>query len=208
MNFQSIEVMARNEKLNKRMKEERKQKILSSATKLFAINGLAATKISDIAKSCGMSQGLLYHYYNSKEEIFTEIISYAFTNLNLAVKSLEKMKLSSAEKIKLALTNLLDGIKNNEETGYYHLLIAQATASESIPEESKKIINSMSDEPYKAIARILRKGQKEKSIIDFDAKELSVVFWNTIKGLAIYKASHQQNAKMPKPEILFNLFLR
>ncbi len=42
--------MVRNQETNQKMKEERRELILAGALELFAINGLAATKISDIAK--------------------------------------------------------------------------------------------------------------------------------------------------------------
>ncbi len=49
--------MARSEKVNQQMKEERKGRIQKEALKLFAIQGLSATKISHISKAAGMSQG-------------------------------------------------------------------------------------------------------------------------------------------------------
>ena len=70
--------MGRGAKFNERVKEERRQRILETAVKLFAVNGLAATKISRIASDSGMSQGLMYHYYRSKEEIYVALIRHAF----------------------------------------------------------------------------------------------------------------------------------
>ena len=66
--------MARNAEHNQKMRDERREKILYHALRLFAAKGLYATKITDIAAECRMSQGLLYHYFRSKEEIFTELI--------------------------------------------------------------------------------------------------------------------------------------
>ena len=61
--------MARNKDLNQKMKDERREQILSNALILFAAKGLSATKITDISAASGISQGLLYHYFESKEEI-------------------------------------------------------------------------------------------------------------------------------------------
>ncbi|RYD06539.1 hypothetical protein N752_04215 [Desulforamulus aquiferis] len=132
--------MARNKELNQRMKDERREQILSKALMLYATKGLAATKITDISKAAGISQGLLYHYFKSKEEIFVELIGIAFARMNEACRWLERQTLSPKEKIELAIRELLKLLDQNEDAARYHLLIAQATASDSIPEEAKAII--------------------------------------------------------------------
>lgn len=50
--------------------DTRKQEILSGALKVFSEKGYDKTTISDIAKELGISQGLCYRYYSSKEEIY------------------------------------------------------------------------------------------------------------------------------------------
>ena len=53
------------------------------AAALFAERGLGATKITDIAEAAGISQGLLYHYYPSKEAIYVELIRAALVREEL-----------------------------------------------------------------------------------------------------------------------------
>lgn len=199
--------MPRNKELNEKMKDERRVTIRSQALRLFATRGLAATKITDIAKAAGMAQGLLYHYYSSKDDIFVELIEHAFDRMNVAVLALEKLEVPPQEKIKLALDNLLHGLDEHEDTGFYHLLIAQATASETIPEEAKKIIRQKNSVPYKVMARIIARGQEEGTIKKFDPDELAMVFWTSVKGLAIHKATHGAAFKTPSSEILLNMFV-
>jgi TetR/AcrR family transcriptional regulator len=38
-----------------------------------------------------MSQGLFYHYFTSKEEIFVEIVRHAFDRMNTAARELERL---------------------------------------------------------------------------------------------------------------------
>ncbi len=51
------------------IREESRQKILEAALHLFAQQGYAATSISSIATKAGISKGLIYNYFDSKEEI-------------------------------------------------------------------------------------------------------------------------------------------
>lgn len=198
--------MARNKDLNQKMKDERREQILSKALMLYAKKGLSATKITDISSASGISQGLIYHYYRSKEEIFVELIRRAFARLNEACHWLENQSLSAKEKIEFAIKEMLSLMEENEDAARYHLLIAQATASEAIPDAAKDIIKKENKIPYEVIARIIIEGQKDGSIKKFDAKELALVFWTSINGLAIYKAVHGDNFKAPDVKILTSMF--
>ncbi len=199
--------MGRNKELNQKTKDERREQILSGALRLFATRGLAATKISDIASAAEMSQGLLYHYYRSKEDIFVELIRTAFERMNTAALELERLPLPPREKIRVAIETLLCGLDDNADTGLYYLLIAMATASEAIPEEAKAIIQSENLVPYEVIVRIITEGQKDGSLKAYDAGELALVFWTSIKGLAIHKAAHGTRFKTPNPEIFISMFM-
>lgn len=49
--------------------EERRKQIVYGAIRVFVRNGYDGAKMADIARSCGMSKGLLYHYVSCKEDI-------------------------------------------------------------------------------------------------------------------------------------------
>jgi len=198
--------LARNKELNEKMKEERRQQILAIALHLFATKGLAATRIADIATASGISQGLLYHYYRSKEEIYVELIKGAFERMNGACRWLEAQNATPYEKIKMALEGLLQNLSENENNARYYLLIDQATVSEAIPAKAKQIIQQENMVPYETIKRIILQGQQEGSIKNYDPADLALIFWTSIKGLAINKAVHGKKFKTPDPAILMNMF--
>jgi AcrR family transcriptional regulator len=199
--------MPRNREQNEQMRSQRTEQILAVSLKLFAKRGLTATKISDIASETGMSQGLIYHYYNSKEEIYTEIIKDAFRRLNEAVTTLKNMPLSPEEKIKKAFEGLLINLEKNEDSARYHYLIAQASVSDAIPEEAKDTIKKNREFPYHVMEEIIREGQKQGTVKEYDPKEMSVIFWTTIKGLAMHRAVLGNKFKAPSPDILMEMFI-
>ncbi|HCT85924.1 MAG TPA: hypothetical protein DF296_12095 [Candidatus Margulisbacteria bacterium] len=200
--------MSRNQQINEEKKEERKKKILSGALKLFAKRGLVATKISDIAQETAMSQGLIYHYYNSKEDIYTELIKTAFKKLIEACYILEKTEATPKGKIIMAIEGLLKGLTDNEDTALYHLLIAQATVSDVTPNEARTIIKEHNTVPYDVMTRIFEQGQKDGTIYPHNARELSILFWTTINGLAIYKSSHGAKSFTPDLSIITSMFFK
>jgi len=55
------------------IREETRGLILGAAFELFARNGFNNTSIRQIAEKAGISKGLIYHYFNSKEELLEAI---------------------------------------------------------------------------------------------------------------------------------------
>ncbi|MBQ9549917.1 MAG: TetR/AcrR family transcriptional regulator [Lachnospiraceae bacterium] len=81
--------------------DTRKQEILEGALKVFAKKGYEKTTITDIAKELGISQGLCYRYYPSKEEIYEAALEeYADMIVNSNLKRFGKKGRSLKEKIK------------------------------------------------------------------------------------------------------------
>ena len=58
--------------------EERRAQIIESAIKVFARQGFASTRMDDVAVESGLSKGLLYWYFKSKEEIIIAIADLLF----------------------------------------------------------------------------------------------------------------------------------
>lgn len=56
------------------MRETTKQKIMDVALELFAHEGYFQTSISTIAKKASISKGLMYNYFESKEDLLKAII--------------------------------------------------------------------------------------------------------------------------------------
>lgn len=55
--------------------EQRRTQLIDTALALFAERGIEATRVSDIAEVAGVAQGLLYHYFRSKDELLAAIIA-------------------------------------------------------------------------------------------------------------------------------------
>ncbi|HLJ82118.1 MAG TPA: TetR/AcrR family transcriptional regulator [Ktedonobacterales bacterium] len=54
--------------------QERRNQLIETALRLFAEKGMENTTIKDIAEAAGVAQGLLYHYYRSKDDLLWAIV--------------------------------------------------------------------------------------------------------------------------------------
>lgn len=57
------------------IREEKKKLITQVALELFANDGYHSTSISKIAKKAGISKGLVYNYFDSKEDLLSKIFN-------------------------------------------------------------------------------------------------------------------------------------
>jgi AcrR family transcriptional regulator len=198
--------VARNPLQNERMRDERRQAILSCAVRLFATRGLAATKVADIAAAVGMSQGLLYHYFRSKEEIFVEIVRQAFERMNTAARDLERLPLTPRQKVVQAATTLMRTLEEHENFSWISVLISTASISDAVPAEARAIIRRERDVPYRVVARLARAGQRDGSFDDGRPDDLALIFWTTVKGLALHRLALGSTYRSPDPRILTRIF--
>ena len=58
-----------------------KEHIITIATKLFLQKSFKEVTMKDIVKHTGLSKGAFYHYFESKEQLFLEVLDYFFTNI-------------------------------------------------------------------------------------------------------------------------------
>lgn len=58
-----------------KIRHDRKKAIMDTALEVFAEHGYANASISMIAKKAGISKGLMYNYFQSKEALLTSIIN-------------------------------------------------------------------------------------------------------------------------------------
>ena len=73
---------------NEAKAEARRRSILLGAAKTFVRFGYQAAKLEDIAAEAGLTKGHIYHYFLSKEHLFTELVSTAVDD---SVKQLERI---------------------------------------------------------------------------------------------------------------------
>ncbi len=82
----------------RRRKEDRPEEITAAALEAFAEKGYAATRVDDVAKRAGVSKGLLYLYFETKEDLFKAVIrSFVVPRIDELTAIIDSSELSSAE---------------------------------------------------------------------------------------------------------------
>ncbi len=81
-----------------RRKEDRPAEITEAALAAFAEKGYAATRVDEVAKRAGISKGLLYLYFKTKEDLFKAVIrSFLSPRIDALISNIEETDLSAEE---------------------------------------------------------------------------------------------------------------
>ena len=165
--------MPKNEEQFKKMREDMRSKILKMSSLYFAKYGFGDTKIGDLAKYMGIGQGTIYLYFKSKEELFEAIRSRAENTEEIErLKALSKLPLPAKAKIDLISKEMAKKLKEDEEYCVKITILTQLLL------EKKEA--PYGNDLYKELAKIIRQGQKEGSVLKGDALYLADLYWGTV----------------------------
>ena len=110
-----------------RRKEDRPQEITEAAFAAFADNGYAATKVEDVARRAGVSKGLLYLYFKTKEELFKAVVrSVVIPRVDSLQRKLERSELSAEAFIRGPVTDFMKRIPGSPVSVVIRLMISEA----------------------------------------------------------------------------------
>jgi AcrR family transcriptional regulator len=112
------------------MRRESQQKIEAAALQLFAEKGFHNTSISAIAKAAGISKGLLYNYYDSKEDLLDSLIDHAIDDNSEEIEAFLESALPPFEKIRAITEAAVQMVVS--DPSYWKLLTALALQQDVI----------------------------------------------------------------------------
>lgn len=175
-------------------RERRRQEILGEALGLFVRKGYAATKVSDIAEAVGMSTGLMFHYFDSKEKLYEELVKLGVEGPMGMVGAMaaEGDALSFFEG---AAVGIMGFLRDEPAMADMFVLMGNALMDEAVPEGARTLLAGL--DVHTPTAEIVRRGQREGTIREGDPVALSIAFWCAIQGIAEELAL---NPDMPCPD--------
>lgn len=165
--------------------KERKQEILEAAAKVIAERGLCDTRIVDVAKQAGASAALVMYYFESKDRLLTEALTFADDRYYSQTFN----ELTSLDTAREQLTLLIEDScptsgADSELADDWALWIELWSRGLRDPEAAKK--RAALDRRWRwTIADVVRSGQRSGEFGDVDADEFSLHLASLIDGLAL-----------------------
>ncbi|MEP0518984.1 MAG: TetR/AcrR family transcriptional regulator [Hyphomicrobiales bacterium] len=110
----------------RRRKDARPGEIIDAGLKEFALNGLAATRLEDVAKRAGIAKGTIYRYFSSKEDLFVAAIrSRIVLSIEGVDAAVERFEGPTDELLKLVLGRIYSEFVGTDTSALMRILIAE-----------------------------------------------------------------------------------
>ena len=186
------------------MRQTTRQKIEGAALSLFARRGLSV-KVGEIAETAGVSQGLLYSHYPSKDALIAELLRQATTISGKAIRDLAGSELPAAEKIR-AISTMMCQMFTDAPIGidYFMFMVQVGMSGFQVPDVS--YYSTEHPNPAGSLAQIIVQGQSEGAVVPGDPMQLSIVYWAAIQGLCAYAITGMPISA--EPQILNRILLK
>jgi len=158
--------------------EEKKERILSVAQKIFARFGIQKTTMDEIAKMARMGKATLYYYFKSKEEIFAQVIHKESRVLKKKLQEAISKADTPQEKIKAYVLTRMMHLK--ELSNYYSTLTDEYLEHYSFVENERK---DFTEHEIKTLTEILKQGIEQNVFGMQDVELAARMIAIALKGL-------------------------
>lgn len=109
-----------------RRKEDRPAEITEAAFETFIEKGYAGTRVEEVAKRAGVSKGLLYLYFKTKEELFKSVVkNFVVPRLHELETTIESSELSAEEFLRGPFASFAHKITRSPIGKIVRLLVAE-----------------------------------------------------------------------------------
>ena len=134
--------------------EDKRRALLAAAVRVFARSGYHGARVGDVAEEAGVAHGLLYHYFDSKEDVLRTIFRENWGVLLERFRAVEAADEPAEQKLEGIAKILLRTWRNDPDL--VTVMVREVARSRHLQEEVEAV-----REAFAIVERIVRRGQEE-----------------------------------------------
>lgn len=163
---------------NEKIREQTSIRLLQGALKVFARHGYHVSSMSEIAKEAGVSKGLAYHYFSSKEDLLVSIAEQRLQEYFPLFKALNET-VDVEERLNFLINFVFNElIKKTDELRFYNALYLHADGIRAISKAMEKY-RIQFEQQFLAEEKLLKD-------LGFANPELEAIFLrSTLQGISL-----------------------
>lgn len=200
--------MPRSPEQNEAIRAATRERVRGTAMRLFAHEGFAAVNMRRIAAEAGMSTGLVYRHFATKEELYGDLVGEAAAGLAAAVERLRAPG-SPAELLRAFCEGFLRDLADNAEFVDFYLLMNQAfvqgTAGRGGAEGALPAVRDLVEGNtalLRAAVELIGRGQALGELRRGPADELATCFFATLGGLVTMRSALGEGFAVPSAAVV------
>lgn len=121
-----------------RAKAERREEILSAASKLMSKHGFRGVRLDDIGQAVGVSGPAMYRHFSSKEDLLTEMLTDISERLHAAAEAVVAAETDPAARLDGLIAVHVDFVTTEPD-----LMSVQYRDLEMLPESARRKVRSL-----------------------------------------------------------------
>ena len=94
---------------------DKRRVILDAAVRVFARQGFHTCRVSDIADEAGVAYGLVYHYFQSKDEVLDTLFLERWGAMLAAIDEVDALPISAREKLAGIASFIVDSYRHDPD---------------------------------------------------------------------------------------------
>ena len=165
------------------LRGERRRQILAAALAVFAEKGFNAANVSDVAARAGVSQGTIYWYFDSKDELLTQALRSFFDDFGQGTVGAVAQCPTAADKLRALGRAMVDFAA--QAAGLFALFL-EYWASSPRREEAGRLWTGVLVEYKDLVVGIIKEGIGNGEFKPVDAESLVWAMMAAYDGLAAY----------------------
>jgi len=135
---------------------DKRRVILDAAVRVFARQGFHACRVSDIADEAGVAYGLVYHYFDSKDEVLDVVFLERWNVMLDLIREVDAEQIPVREKLGAIVSFIVDSYRHDPDV--MKVIIVEVTrAANSFGRTHIDTIRAS----YELIGEIVAKAQSE-----------------------------------------------
>jgi AcrR family transcriptional regulator len=157
--------------------EDKRRQLLDAAVRVFARKGFHASRVGDIAEEAGVAHGLLYHYFDSKDQVLEAVFHENWSVLLARIASVEETDEPAADQIRHIATIVLRTWLHLPDV--VRVVIREFGRSPELSERLGELT-----QPIDAIQRVIARGiERGEFRQDIDPRFAAAVVYGSIDEL-------------------------
>lgn len=176
-----LKFIEKNNNLSRKEREKlfKRFEILNSAIKLFAEKGYEKTKLEDIAELAEFGKGTIYNYFETKEDIYLEIIDRVTEDYTAKLKEMDSKSKTLYEFVSQITDNLINFILDDQAA--FLVLLRLRTELNTIEKVRKsKIVKNYIVTAKKIFNQKVNDAIKKKEIKEINHEHFTLLFRNLL----------------------------
>jgi len=172
------------EERRKRERENRKNAILKAARKLFLEKGFKTVTVESIARKAELSKGSIYLYYNSKEEIYTQILLSDIDKFHNHIADLLQNPSNASEALVRLADIYVDFFLNERELFRILMTFMLHTTDMNLPQDLNKQIIKTTNRTIGIIEEIFNYGiERGEFPATINVRQNRNAIWGMLNGV-------------------------